>query len=144
MDFKNVLCPVDFSDHGRYALIIASSLAKDFAGKLHLVHVHQPSMAIDPGFAGYVPEVTDFEALRHQISEVIPPDVDVPYEHHVVVGYPSTELTRYAGENNIDLIVMGTHGRTFLSHLLMGSVAEEVVREAPCPVLTVKLPHEDA
>ena len=140
MEFKQILCPVDFSDHGRYALIVASSLAKDCGGTLHLVHVHQPPVAVDAGFAGYMPELTDYEALRHQLREVIPTDVDVPYEHHLLVGFPSTELTKYAGDHGIDVIVMGTHGRTLLAHLLMGSVAEEVVREAPCPVLTLKLP----
>ena len=143
MDFKQILCPVDFSDHGRYALIVASSLARESDGKLHLVHVHQPPIAVDAGFAGYIPEMTDYEALRHQLSEVIPTDVDVPFEHHLLVGYPATELTKYAGDHGIDVIVMGTHGRTFLGHLLMGSVAETVVRDAPCPVLTLKLPKRN-
>ncbi len=141
MNFKQILCPVDFSDHGRYALIVASSLAKESGGKLHLVHVHQPAMAVDAGFAGYIPEVTDYEALRDQLKEIIPTDVDVPYEHHLLVGYPSTEITKYASRQEIDVIVMGTHGRSFLAHLLMGSVAEEVVRDSPCPVLTLKVPE---
>lgn len=143
MDFKEILCPVDFSEHGRYSLIVASSLAKESGGKVHLVHVHQPAMAVDPGFAGYIPEVTDYEALRKQLREVIPTDADVSYEHHLLVGYPSTELTKYAARHNIDVIVMGTHGRSFLAHLLMGSVAEEVVRDAPCPVLTLKVPSNE-
>jgi nucleotide-binding universal stress UspA family protein len=141
MNFKQILCPVDFSDYGRYALIVASSLANESGGKLHLVHVHQPPMAVDAGFAGYIPEVADYEALRNQLNEIIPTDVDVPYEHHLLVGYPSTEITKYASRHEIDVIVMGTHGRSFLAHLLMGSVAEEVVRDSPCPVLTLKVPE---
>ncbi len=140
MDFKQILCPVDFSEHGRYALIVASSLARESGGRLHLVHVHQPPMAVDAGFAGYIPDVTDYELLRKDLQEIIPTDVDVPYEHHLLVGFPSTEITKYASAHDIDVIVMGTHGRTFLAHLLMGSVAEEVVRDAPCPVLTLKVP----
>ena len=142
MHFKQILCPVDFSEHGRYALIVASSLANESGGKLHLVHVHQPPMAVDAGFAGFIPELTDYESLRNQLQGILPTDVDVPYEHHLMVGFPSTELTKYAAKHNIDVIVMGTHGRTFLAHLLMGSVAEEVVRDAPCPVLTLKVPEE--
>ena len=142
MDFKQILCPVDFSAHGRHALFVASSLAKESGGKLHLVHVHQPPMAVDGGFAGYIPEVTDYEALRTQLQEIVPTD-DVPCEHHLLVGYPSSELTKYAQRHGIDVIVMGTHGRGFLKHLLMGSVAEEVVRDASCPVLTLKIPDEE-
>jgi nucleotide-binding universal stress UspA family protein len=72
------------------------------------------------------------------LSEVVPTDTTVSYEHRLIVGSPATAIVFLAEKENVDMIVMPTHGRTGLSRLLMGSVAEEVVRKAKCPVLTVK------
>ena len=72
------------------------------------------------------------------LEAVVPTDPTVPYEHRLITGDPATAIARLAEEEQADLIVMGTHGRTGLTRLLMGSVAEAVVRRAPCPVLTYK------
>lgn len=75
------------------------------------------------------------------LEAVVPEDPNVKYEHRMVTGDPAGRIVELAEEENIDLIVMGTHGRTGLKRLLMGSVAEAVVRRAKCPVLTFKEPH---
>jgi nucleotide-binding universal stress UspA family protein len=76
--------------------------------------------------------------MLKSLEEVVPADPAVAYEHHVVMGDPATEIIQLARSEGADLIVMGTHGRTGLTRLMMGSVAEAVVRRAPCPVLTLK------
>jgi nucleotide-binding universal stress UspA family protein len=75
------------------------------------------------------------------LHAVRPTDPSVPYEHRLLTGHPAEEIVRFADEADCELIVMGTHGRTGFKRLLMGSVAEAVVRRARCAVLTFKLPH---
>jgi universal stress protein A len=82
--------------------------------------------------------------LRRMLQAVVPTDPNVPCEHRLITGDPSTAIAKLAEEEHADLIVMGTHGRTGLTRLLMGSVAEAVVRRAPCPVLTYKQTHHTA
>lgn len=84
------------------------------------------------------PPEGDWKALEDRLHRVQFPDAKVPVEHLLEEGNPSAEILRVAQERRCDLIVMGTHGRTGLHRLLMGSVAEHVVRKAPCPVLVVK------
>ncbi len=76
--------------------------------------------------------------IRKMLEAVVPADKDIKYEHHLVLGTPAEDIVRIASEQNADLIVIGTHGRTGLKRVLMGSVAEAVMRRATCPVLTVK------
>lgn len=90
-----------------------------------------------------VPE-PDTRALEEMLKKIRPTDPNVPYEHRLVVGSPAHAICDLADEEGVDMIVMGTHGRTGLRRLLMGSVAEHVVRWANCPVLTFKMPHKDA
>jgi nucleotide-binding universal stress UspA family protein len=78
------------------------------------------------------------------LEAIKPTDPDVAYEHRLITGDPSTAVARLAESEGVDLIIMGTHGRTGISRLLMGSVAEAVVRRAPCPVLTYKQPSTEA
>jgi nucleotide-binding universal stress UspA family protein len=85
---------------------------------------------------------TNETSLRKALAAVVPTDPAVEHEHRLLYGDPASEIVRLAGEEQVDLIVMGTHGRTGLMRLLMGSVAEAVVRRAPCPVLTIREPHE--
>jgi nucleotide-binding universal stress UspA family protein len=87
--------------------------------------------------------VSDFssEALEKLLGKVVPPDPAVPVIRRLVTGDPASEIPRVAKEEKVDLIVMGTHGRTGLLRMLMGSVAELVVRRAPCAVLTVRQPE---
>jgi nucleotide-binding universal stress UspA family protein len=76
--------------------------------------------------------------IRKMLDAVVPPDESVKYEHHLVLGTAAEDIVRVAAEQNVDLIVIGTHGRTGLKRVLMGSVAEAVMRRAMCPVLTLK------
>jgi nucleotide-binding universal stress UspA family protein len=86
------------------------------------------------------PPAVDLEPLRERLQQLRPRDPKVPVEHRLVQGDAATEMLQVAEETKCDVIVLGTHGRTGLGRLLMGSVAEQVLRKAPCPVVTVKTP----
>ncbi len=138
MEIKKILFPTDFSHSSDAALSLATSLARDTGAKLLIAHVEEPPVAYGGGEMYYgIPEPVE-EDLRKMLKEVVPTDATVPYEHHLVTGDPSAAIVRLAKDEDVDLIVMGTHGRTGLLRMLMGSVAEAVVRRAPCPVLTFR------
>ena len=140
MQAKRILFPTDFSHCGDAALAHATSLARDTGATLLIVHVEEPPVAYGGGDMYYgIPEPAT-DDLKKMLADVKPTDASVPYEHHLIVGDPASAISRLVEDENIDLIVMGTHGRTGLSRLLMGSVAEAVVRQASCPVLTYKEP----
>jgi universal stress protein A len=141
MNVKSILCPVDFSLSSDAALKYASSLAKESGAEMHIVYVYEETIAYTEGLGSYLPPA-DFEPEKARLEE-LRPTTEVPCRHQFLVGHPADALVDYARDNSIDLIVMGTHGRTGLSRLLMGSVAEAVVRRAPCPVLTIKQPMEE-
>jgi nucleotide-binding universal stress UspA family protein len=110
---------------------------------LVIVHVQEPPVEVSPEIAFPImdiPATTD--ALKKELERVVPLDSQVPCEHHILIGPPAAEIVRFARQERVDLIVMNTHGRKGLTHLLMGSVAEAVVRHAPCPVLTMKTPPQ--
>jgi nucleotide-binding universal stress UspA family protein len=142
MQAKKILFPTDFSHCSDAALPVATSLARDAGARLLIAHVEEPPMAYGGGemYYGMPDPVT--EDLRAMLLRVVPPDAQVPYEHHLVVGDPAVAISDLAKSEGVDLIVMGTHGRTGLRRLLMGSVAEAIVRRAPCPVFVLKEPHE--
>jgi nucleotide-binding universal stress UspA family protein len=144
MNAKRILCPLDFSDNSRIALGYASTLAKESNAKLYLVHVDDSQVPYDAGFAAYVAPPDNTEALQEQLTGISPTDPDVEFEHQLVVGHPADAIVDFAKDHDIDLIVMGTHGRSGVARLLMGSIAEAVVRRAECPVLTVKHPTSAA
>ena len=138
MKAKKIIFPTDFSHCGDAALKMATSLARDSGAVLLIVHVEEPPVAYGGGEMYYgVPDPAS-DDLRKMLQDVVPTDPNVPCEHRLITGDPSTAIARLAEEEHADLIVMGTHGRTGLTRLLMGSVAEAVVRRAPCPVLTYK------
>lgn len=140
MGAGKVIFPTDFSTCADAGLEYAATLARDRGATLLVVHVEEPPLAYGGGEMYYgVPE-PDTDQLREMLVRVKPTDVDVPVEHRLVVGTPAQAIVDLAEEENAELIVMGTHGRTGLGRLLMGSVAEEVVRKASCPVLTLKEP----
>jgi nucleotide-binding universal stress UspA family protein len=125
-------------------LHFATSLARDSNATLLIVHVEEPPVAYGGGEMYYgIPEPAT-EDLKKMLEQVKPTDPNVVYEHRLITGDPSTAVARLAEAEGVDLIIMGTHGRTGLSRLLMGSVAEAVVRRAPCPVLTYKQPSSEA
>jgi nucleotide-binding universal stress UspA family protein len=102
--------------------------------------VEEPPVAYGGGEMYYGMPDPATEDLRRMLHEIKPADPAVEYEHHLVTGDPAAAVARLADAEGVDLIVMGTHGRTGLTRLLMGSVAEAVVRRAKCPVLTFKQP----
>lgn len=138
MNASKILCPIDFSTMGQTALEMATSLARDRGATLVILHVEEPPMAYGGGELYYGIDEPNREELKRMLSEVVPADPAVPFEHRLMIGSPATAIVELAQRENVNLIVMPTHGRTGLIRLLMGSVAEEVVRKAKCPVLTVK------
>jgi len=142
LPIKTILHPTDFSGPSEYAFQLACSLARDYKAKLVVLHVDMPPVTIgevitymEPG--AYKEKLWD-EFRRLEGSE--PGIRELRVETKLVEGNPAKEILRTIHEIKPELIVMGTHGRTGLSRLLMGSVAEEVVRKSAFPVLTVKTP----
>jgi len=138
MNAAKILFPTDFSTAGHTALEMATSLARDRGATLVIMHVEEPPMAYGGGELYYGMDEPDREELKRMLGEVVPTNPAVAYEHHLMIGSPATAILDMADREHVDLIVMATHGRTGLFRMLMGSVAEEVVRKAKCPVLTVK------
>jgi nucleotide-binding universal stress UspA family protein len=138
MNAHKILFPTDFSVLAKTALEMATSLAKQRGAKLMIVHVEEPPIAYGGGELYYGVAEPDRQELKKMLSEVLPTDPAVGYEHRLLIGAPASAIVQLAESENADMIVMPTHGRTGLMRLLMGSVAEEVVRKAQCPVLTVK------
>jgi universal stress protein A len=138
-----ILFATDFSKHSEAALACASNLAQTSGATLLIVHVHplQPAQGEGMLHAGVYPQET--ADLRVRLQEVTPTLPDVPFEHELLVGDPAAEIVDLATREKADMIVIGTHGRTGLLRLLMGSTAEKVVRRAPCPVVTVKTPQPE-
>jgi nucleotide-binding universal stress UspA family protein len=159
---KKILVPTDFSDASAAAVTYGVAFSRAFGSELHLLHAAvrqdldvmvERQRVLDHFLAGVEsdPAVPDSAAAQHAAREVMAPvlgDVGQDVRVECVLraagaGGPYVEIVRYASEQNIDLIVIGTHGRGFVSHALMGSVAEKVVRKAPCPVLTVHHPEHE-
>lgn len=144
MKMKKILFSTDFSHCGDAALKLATVLARDTGAALLITHVEEPPVAYGGGEMYYGMPDPATEDLRKMLNDVVPTDENVPFEHHLVTGDPASAICHLAETEGVDLIVLGTHGRTGLSRLLMGSVAEAVVRRASCPVLTFKEPREEA
>ena len=164
MAFKHVLVPTDLSDPAKHALRCAIEEATLHRAKMTVLHVlpessgtevyydgprsGAPQEAIDPSgggrltsFAMTEPRVVRLdpgEVARTQMQDLIRGAFTGSWEVEVAAGNPADAIVRVAKERGADLIVMGTHGRTGLQHVLLGSVAEKVVRLAGCPVLTVR------
>ena len=138
MKLTKILFPTDFSHTGDAALDLATALARDTGAGLEIVHVEESPVAYGGGEMYYgIPEPNSGE-LRNMLVKIVPRDPAIPYRHHLLVGDPAQAIARFADEENVDMIVMATHGRSGFLRLLMGSVAEAVVRQAKCPVLTYK------
>lgn len=137
---RRILVPIDFSAGSDAALEMATSLARDSGGSLVLVHVEIIPLSAAGGEYLYAMPEPPTEELLAKLDAVAVPDSHVPVERRLLAGDPADAIVRLAQTEDVDMIVMGTHGRRGLSRLLMGSVAETVVRAAPCPVLTVKQP----
>jgi len=144
MKIQTVLFPTDFSHDNDAALEYASTLAKESGATLHIFHVYDATnLSVATGEASYLYAVSweeELEAARKKLGTIRPTTAGVHHEHHCVVGQPDEEIVTFADERKVDLIVMSSHGRSGFSRLLMGSVAESVMRRASCPVLIVKQP----
>jgi len=140
LPIHTILHPTDFSDRSRHALHLACALARDYEARLVVLHAVPVSVfAYGEGVVPPEPELLVAEA-REQLDRLVIPDRDLPAERVVEEGDPAAVIVHAARELPADLIVLGTHGRTGLGRLLMGSVAEQAVRRAACPVLTVTTP----
>jgi universal stress protein A len=141
LPIKTILFPTDFSEHAAIALPVAAALARDYKARLVLFHARVPSAVTYGEFGALVPESPEsLESLRTALEAMRPEGAGYPVECRVAEGDPTAEIVRLAKEVGADMIVMGTHGRSGLGRLVMGSVAEWVLRKAPCPVLTLKAP----
>ena len=138
MNLGRILVATDFSEPSRAALKLATSLARDADARLLICHVAPPEFVYGSDEMDTFAVPFENPGVRQMLEETRPDDAQVPCEHHLLVGNPSAEIVRFADEHNVDLIVLGTHGRTGAIRLLMGSIAEAVVRKATCPVLTIK------
>lgn len=141
---QRILLPTDFSNYSAAATKYACELAAKFGAELHLLHTLEIHLASTPNFGlgldlpKYVSESK--AAVEKSLAGVVDPKwaAGRTVVKAMVEGSPKSEIVAYARKHHIDLIVLATHGRSGLAHVLMGSVAESVVRTAPCPVLTVR------
>ena len=131
---RKILYPTDFSSYSNQAYFHAVALAENHGASLTILFVFTPELSLAGG------EENDRRYWQNQLEQIRPVDPTIPVHHVLLEGDPATEIVHYGRDAGIDLIVMGTHGRSGLERLLMGSVAEKVMREAQCSVLVVKLP----
>jgi nucleotide-binding universal stress UspA family protein len=135
---RKILYPTDFSSYSNQAYFHAVALAENHGASLTVLYVYSPGFGTPE--IGASPDA-DRGYWKEQLEQIRPVDGRIPVNHVFLEGDPAAEIVGYAKDAGIDLIVMGTHGRTGLERLLMGSVAEKVLRDAPCSVLVVKLPR---
>jgi nucleotide-binding universal stress UspA family protein len=146
---KHILVATDFGEVSDAALTYGRALARTFGATLHVLHVAQNIYATaNPGeaYMGAFPQRDVEETARMQLDKLLVDNDPVPLRTEAVVltsNTTATTIVEYATTAAIDLIVMGTRGRGVVAHMLMGSVAEHVVRTAPCPVLTIRHPERD-
>lgn len=136
---RRILFATDFSDPARGAQQYAVTLAEKFAAELHAIHV-VPEIIL-PSTDAYAVWTLPEGGMKAQLAtaeQQLEQELGtVAATRHVVMGFPIEEIMKYSTEHSIDMIVVGTHGHTGLAHLLLGSVAEKLVRLSTCPVLTV-------
>ena len=147
--FKRILLPTDFSNNAKAAQDYACAFADQFGAQLHVVSVVQDAALVLPETGMFLtlplPSVQEIVAAAEvSLQSVLDPAWAQAHDvvRKIVVGTPFVEIVRYAEEHHIDLIVMGTHGRTGLRHVMLGSVAERVLRKSACPVLTIRSPEQ--
>jgi len=145
-DIKKVLVPIDFSDYSKSSLKYAVNFAKHFNASLILVYVIEP-IVYPPDFSmgqiaipspGLEMDKRANEELNKLAEKEIPSDVQV--KKIIKTGKPFVEIIETAADEDVDLIIIATHGHSGVEHILFGSTAEKVVRKAPCPVLTLREP----
>ncbi|NJD22015.1 MAG: universal stress protein [Melioribacter sp.] len=143
---KKILVPIDFSDYSKNALKYATQFAKQFNAKIYLIYVVEPMIYPADFSMGQVAiPSTDIDLHSRAEEELKKLSKDIVngnsrVEILIKTGKPFVEIIEAASANDIDLIIIATHGHTGVEHLLFGSTAEKVVRKAPCPVLTLREP----
>jgi nucleotide-binding universal stress UspA family protein len=151
INLNKVVYPTDFSEFSRYALRYAREFATAFRAELHCIHVVEGIYTYEAGIpaedGGILPVGGDMLELAtqrmKQFAEVYLADLEVPPVTEVLEGKPFLGIIDYARKTKADLIVLGTHGRSGLSHALLGSTTEKIVRKAPCPVLSIRHPEHE-
>ncbi len=150
MPYQRIMVPVDYSDHCKTALTAAVDVARRFGATIDLVHVwDRPSYVSEAIMVGQpgdrqrsllelIRENAEKDMVEFIATLSLPPDVQVT--HQLLSGDPATTLAKELAKGGHDLVVIGTHGRTGIVHLLLGSVTEKLVRTSPVPVLTVPPP----
>jgi len=128
---RKILYPTDFSSYSNQAYFHAVALAETHGASLTILYVYSPAADAGTGERAY---------WQGQLEQIRPSNPGIPVTHVMLDGNPGVEIPRYAADAGIDMVVMGTHGRTGKERLLMGSVAEQTLRSAPCSVLVVKMP----
>ena len=144
---QHILCPVDFSPESNHALKYGINLAKKLGAEVHIAHVFDiPAFALPDGAIMASPEFATkiMNAAQDQLDalEKAHSDSGVKIHCRLMQGVPSEGINQLCEVSNADLVVMGTHGRAGISHFLLGSVTERVVRTSKIPVLTIRLPEE--
>jgi len=150
INIRTVLCPVDYSIYSEKALNYAIEISLKFQAKLYLLHVLDIRFldANNPELPTlHTANITNetIDALKSRLLKSVTEEIKgkISVEAIVIQGIPFTEIIKASKEYNVDLIIIGTHGRTGLAHIIMGSVAEKIVRKAPCPVLSIRHPEHD-
>ncbi len=138
MQYKKILFATDFSPASEAALKYATALARDSGATLVIAHVEELPLPYVGGELYMAQPDYPNPEIKRMLEAIVPADSSVHYEHRLVLGVASEDIVRIANEESADLIVIGTHGRSGLKRVLMGSVAEAVMRHASCPVLTLK------
>ncbi len=146
LPIRRILFPTDFSEHAEHAWSYALTFAQEFAAEVHLLHVVSPPPRLTEAYAVNFDPEKMIKALADEAIASMDRMVAAAksrgliFHREVRVGVDFREILDYVAKQEIDLVVMATHGRTGLAHALLGSVAEKVVRKSPCPVLTIKHP----
>ena len=139
-NLKKILAPIDFSEYSMEALRGAMELVKDLDGELHIVHVVAPHFALFDKMREQARETLMVEEAEEELARIRRGDCgnSAKVFTQVMVGPPVPKLVEYAKEQQIDLILLATHGRTGIEHLMIGSVAKKLARYAPCSVLVFR------
>jgi universal stress protein A len=143
LPIRSILHPTDFSEQAQAAFELACALARDYEAELTVLHVYSMPPVFAPDGIAIPLSDEDPHSTRIKLQELLPSDAQVKVKHVMVEGNPVDKIIEYAENNSADLIVMGTHGSSGLTRLLMGSVAESVTRKAACPVLTLRKPFRE-
>ncbi|HHT9159978.1 MAG: universal stress protein [Planctomycetota bacterium] len=144
---KKILCPIDFSACSIHALSYAIDLSIKNKASLYLIYVMETHVNDARDILKQIDlllDDTQIDNLKIRLISLIPDNIQksITIETIVVKGIPYVEIVKTSKDKQIDLIVMGTHGRTGLEHILIGSVAQRVIQKAPCPVFSIRLPRQ--